>query len=137
MALRTGYNHDEYFSRLRIFDAAQRAAAPSELESYRHLVFDNAEMKALEDGEWAAWMEADVPAASPHEFWADQAQRAAMPMLARAALRHLRRPITACDVERSFSLWKIAKSVYQERMGATVHSGRVSFLFNGDVPKPP
>ena len=79
-----------------------------------------------------------MEAITKHDFWEHQAgPDGDLPNLAAAALRRMRRPITACDVERSFSLWKITKSICQERMGAAVHSARVSFMFNGTVPKPP
>eukprot|EP00661_Eupelagonemidae_sp_cell13_P022713 gene22713-biopygen13303 len=57
---------------------------------------------------------------SPLQFWTDHAAPSkGMPDLAKAALRHLRRPLTSVDVERSFSHWRQVKSEMQATMCAT------------------
>jgi hypothetical protein len=59
---------------------------------------------------------------------------AILPNLSFMALRILAIPHTSCDVERSFSYYRLSRNNLQQSLTPEHHIGRVSFVMNGIVP---
>eukprot|EP00664_Eupelagonemidae_sp_cell27_P001977 gene1977-6793_t len=98
-AMFTAVPWEEYYRRVKVFDPAEKDAVENDLATYRHVVFTPSEIAQIEErGEWGVWLSTPKVEATPVQFWETrQTPASGMPTLARAALRHLRRPMTSCD----------------------------------------
>ena len=98
-------------------------------------VIPESDRACIEKGEWDKyWALPEMPN-TPLDlvgWWVGM--QSELPCMAKLALRTLPIPHTGVDVERSFSYYRISRSVLQSALTPEHHIGRLSFRMNGIVP---
>ena len=100
-----------------------------------HRVFTQTVADELAKGEWDRYWDGDEVPEGPLDlvqWW--KSMESELPTLARIALRTLPMPHSGCDVERSFSYYRLSRTSLQMCIQAEHHIGRLSFAMNDIVP---
>ena len=147
---------DKYLSLLsfaksaRLFDPRQRPYLDKNISAYVtvvekgtkdtgpttvYRVIPESDRACIEKDEWDKyWALPEMPN-TPLDlvgWWVGM--QSELPCMAKLALRTLPIPHTGVDVERSFSYYRISRSVLQSALTPEHHIGRLSFRMNGIVP---
>ena len=132
---------------VRLLDPRQRPKLDNNVSAYVtqdkrdkgdgpiYRVIPESERAGIEEHEWDKyWALPEVPSKPIAVIGWWVGQQSQFPRLAKLALRTLPIPHTGVDVERSFSYYRMSRSVLQSALTPAHHIGRLSFRMNAIVP---